>query len=205
MIIDIQKAKEILPLPSLVKRMGFLKLRKGENLCPFHSDKKPSFSIFNKNGLWFFKCHGECYMAGDEITFIEKALNIKRGAAIAFFLSEAEKAAEETPPVETLPPIEEDVNSITERNLGELWEDSVKKCTKLNLLTLELWRGYSKEFCQWLVLQKLIGLYQEHFSFPVHGEKGVVVGFHYYLKKQKSWRFYGGCRLRPLVIGDTTK
>lgn len=46
--------------------------RKGRNLwglCPFHSEKSPSFSVVPDKG--FFKCFG-CGVAGDSITFIMK-------------------------------------------------------------------------------------------------------------------------------------
>lgn len=32
--------------------------------CPFHEDKSPSAGIFEKDGHWFFKCHG-CGLGGD--------------------------------------------------------------------------------------------------------------------------------------------
>src|SRR5207247_1808764 len=38
-------------------------------LCPFHSEKTPSFSVNVDKGLFY--CHG-CGVGGDAITFIEK-------------------------------------------------------------------------------------------------------------------------------------
>lgn len=40
-------------------------------LCPFHSEKKPSFHVFRKNGQERFYCFG-CLVGGDVIDFIQR-------------------------------------------------------------------------------------------------------------------------------------
>src|SRR5579863_10266733 len=63
---------------------GIIKLEKrgGEfwGLCPFHSEKTPSFAIKDKNGCEVFFCQG-CGKSGDVITFIELHEHLdKKGA-----------------------------------------------------------------------------------------------------------------------------
>lgn len=38
-------------------------------LCPFHAENTPSFSVYQKNGRWRFKCFG-CGVAGDAFDFV---------------------------------------------------------------------------------------------------------------------------------------
>ena len=48
-------------------------------LCPFHSEKTPSFTVTAKNN--FFYCFG-CGAGGDAITFLMKAENLDYPAAV---------------------------------------------------------------------------------------------------------------------------
>ena len=48
-------------------------------LCPFHSEKSPSFSVSRENG--FFYCFG-CGAGGDVITFVRKIENLDYVEAI---------------------------------------------------------------------------------------------------------------------------
>src|SRR5262249_47477554 len=57
-------------------------------LCPFHNDEHPSFSVFQKNGVWFHKCFAGC-SSGDEIAFLVKHFNIPRREAIKRYLEMA--------------------------------------------------------------------------------------------------------------------
>ncbi len=81
---DIQEAKQLLPLAALMAELGYGDRAKKSARCPFHDDHNPSFGIFEKDGHWFFKCHAGCG-AGDEIDFIQKALNIDKSAAIRHY------------------------------------------------------------------------------------------------------------------------
>jgi DNA primase len=58
--------------------------RSGQNvkgLCPFHSEKTPSFTVHPSDG--FFYCFG-CGAGGDVITFVMKAENLAYPEAVEF-------------------------------------------------------------------------------------------------------------------------
>jgi len=69
----IDEARPLLPLPSLMRRLGYDEKRIGKTaLCPFHNDQRPSFSVFKKpDGTWWHKCFVGCSQ-GDEIAFLVK-------------------------------------------------------------------------------------------------------------------------------------
>src|SRR6202035_2787095 len=81
----IQQAKLRLPLPVPMQQLGFGDHAKTCAKCPFHEDANPSFSVWQKDDVWFWKCHASCGH-GDEITFLEKHHGITRGEAITLFL-----------------------------------------------------------------------------------------------------------------------
>ena len=63
--------------------------RAGSNmhgLCPFHSEKTPSFTVFSKTNSFY--CFG-CGSGGDAITFVMKAENLDYPSAVDFFASRA--------------------------------------------------------------------------------------------------------------------
>ncbi|MBQ2688310.1 MAG: DNA primase [Clostridia bacterium] len=63
--------------------------RRGRNmvgLCPFHSEKTPSFNIYPENGSFF--CFG-CGVGGDVITFIMKIENLDYIEAVKFLAMRA--------------------------------------------------------------------------------------------------------------------
>lgn len=63
--------------------------RRGRNmvgLCPFHSEKTPSFNIYPENGSFF--CFG-CGVGGDVITFIMKIENLDYIEAVKFLATRA--------------------------------------------------------------------------------------------------------------------
>jgi DNA primase len=55
-------------------------------LCPFHSEKTPSFHVHPDRG--FFKCFG-CGTGGDVITFVQKSENVGFGDAIRVLAAKA--------------------------------------------------------------------------------------------------------------------
>src|ERR1700746_2742872 len=86
---DIQKAKQNLPLPALIHRLGLSEHARKSARCPFHDDNHNSFSVWKTGaGLWFFKCHTGCG-EGDEITFLEKHHGISNKEATKRFLEMA--------------------------------------------------------------------------------------------------------------------
>ena len=85
---DIGSAKQRLPLAALMHQLGLDDHAKKSARCPFHDDKHNSFSIWESDGVWFWKCHAGCG-TGDEINFLEKHKAISRGHAIKLFLEMA--------------------------------------------------------------------------------------------------------------------
>jgi hypothetical protein len=85
---SIEDAKQILPLPNLMALLGHGDHAKRSSLSPFRDERHPSFSVFQSQGRWYWKDHGtgEC---GDEITYLEKALSLRRADAIRQFLGMA--------------------------------------------------------------------------------------------------------------------
>src|SRR4030095_5578768 len=82
-------AKRLLRIPSLMRRLGYDEKHIGKTaLCPFHSDEHPSFSVFEGEAGWQHKCFVGC-SSGDEIVFLEKALNVSRREAINRYLEMA--------------------------------------------------------------------------------------------------------------------
>src|ERR1044071_1978188 len=81
----IDKAKENLPLPALIRMMrDWDDVQFG--LCPFHDDHRPSFSLFQREDpQWLWKCHAGCG-SGDQISYLETKYDISRGRAIGMFL-----------------------------------------------------------------------------------------------------------------------
>lgn len=81
------------------------------------------------------------------------------------------------------------------------WEKCVEKSTSRHLEYVRKERGLSDPFVWWLHKQQLVGFYGDSVAFPIHNEDGVVVGIHA-RDKSRNWGVKGGCRMRPLVIGD---
>ncbi len=48
--------------------------RNFRGLCPFHTEKTPSFYVFPDRGTW--RCFGACGTGGDVFTFLEKKENL---------------------------------------------------------------------------------------------------------------------------------
>ncbi|MBV9107357.1 MAG: AAA family ATPase, partial [Verrucomicrobia bacterium] len=64
------------------------------------------------------------------------------------------------------------------------------------------WRGYSREFCAWLVANKLLGLFKGKIAFPVY-QNGIVVCPHWLQDRpNKVWKFFTGMPASPLLLGD---
>lgn len=70
--IDLEKLKQTLPLPQLLKALGYGDGNQKKLCCPLHDDHSPSFSIFKKEDTgWGWKCFAGCG-SGDEIDFLAK-------------------------------------------------------------------------------------------------------------------------------------
>ena len=188
---DVQSAKRRLPLPQIMEQCGLGEHAKQSARCPFHEDGSNSFSVWQGDNGWQWKCHAGCGH-GDEINFLEMRENLANKDATKRFLEMAGVRNERTngsKPAVTVKPFN--------------WRACVDSFTSEHVAKLAEWRGYSPAFCQWLKDNALAGLHDGCIAFPVHGDGGSVSGAHYRLKADGSWRFEPlGSRVRPLVIGD---
>ena len=85
---DIRTAKERLPLPDLMNQLDLGQHARRSARCPFHEDKRNSFSVWQSERGWFFKCHAGCG-EGDEINLLELHKRVPRTEATRLFLSMA--------------------------------------------------------------------------------------------------------------------
>lgn len=92
---QIEELKDRLDIVDIISEYVSLK-RVGSNfqgLCPFHSEKTPSFSVSRDRG--YFHCFG-CHERGDAISFIMKIENLTYPEAIKFLAEKYGLVLEET-------------------------------------------------------------------------------------------------------------
>ncbi|HEY2554626.1 MAG TPA: DNA primase [Candidatus Cybelea sp.] len=84
----LREIRERVDIASFIEQ--YVQLRKRGNdlvgLCPFHSEKTPSFHVHPDRG--FFKCFG-CGTGGDLITFVQKLENASFGDAVRMLAAKA--------------------------------------------------------------------------------------------------------------------
>jgi hypothetical protein len=184
----LQEAKRRLILPALLHQLGMGELAKKSARCPFHDDKRNSFSVFKgESGAWFWKCHAGCGQ-GDEITFLEKHRGITTGEAIKLFLEMAGSA-----PMKAF-------RTAKKANGAFNWQACVEALTESDLERLGNERWYSRAFCEWLRQKQLVGVQNGRIAFP--NGNGTVVGAHVW-QGDKDWLFYpAGNKTQPFIIGD---
>jgi hypothetical protein len=190
---DIAEAKRRLPLPDLMARCGLGGHAKKSARCPFHEDSNASFSVWQGNAGWRWKCHSGCGN-GDEVKLLEKHEGLTRKDAFKRYLEMAGVGGKP----------ESTSNGRVNRAPFD-WKTCVNAFTDEDAAKLARWRGYSPPFVKWFRDNALVGLHEGCIAFPVHSESGDAVAAHYRLKADGSWRFEPkGSRVRPLVIGDLT-
>ena len=91
MMISKELVEEIRGRNDIVELIGsYVNLKRaGSNfngLCPFHSERSPSFTVFTADP--HFYCFG-CGAGGDAITFVMKAENLDYPSALAFLAKRA--------------------------------------------------------------------------------------------------------------------
>ena len=92
--IDAAKAK--LPLPTLLAELGLAEHSRTSARCPIHEDRSPSFSVWQGDKGWRWKCHAGCG-EGDEIDFLETYRRSTKTAAVRLFLEMAGDSGSFTP------------------------------------------------------------------------------------------------------------
>ena len=190
-----RRSKKRLPLPALMGQLGLAKHAEKSALCPFHDDQHNSFSVYQKNGTWRWKCHAGCGQ-GDEITFLECYKSISNRAAIKLFL-EMSGVNGATP----AQPSPRKRSTKAEQSPLE-WLACVNALTDKNVRQCAQWRGHSVELWFRLRQEELVGLYDGRIGFPVHDRACNVVAVHSRLK-DATWRYYPeGTKVRLLVIGE---
>ena len=91
----VDEIKERLDIVDLISEYVPLKKagRNYKGLCPFHTEKTPSFIVFPDGQRWH--CFGACGTGGDAFTFIQKIENMDFAEALTFL---ARKAGVSLPP-----------------------------------------------------------------------------------------------------------
>lgn len=205
---NLNECRRRMPLPDLMVFIGLGEHAGKKGWCPFHesdgqSHKQKSFSVFKKDGRWFWKCHAGCGW-GDEVDFLAKHFGLSKGAAIQKYADIAGvngHGTTQTPVAEPRKP-----HTKTECDLTKEWEACVDGFTNAHVEQLATWRGYSVEFVRWLHERKLIGRHEGKIAMPVYNDAGLVVGIHYRVEPKAengraTWFYTKGCRVHPLVIG----
>lgn len=85
----VDEIKERLDIVEIISAYVPLKKagRNYKGLCPFHSEKTPSFVVFPETGTWH--CFGACGTGGDLFTFIMRKENMTFGEALRFLAGKA--------------------------------------------------------------------------------------------------------------------
>ena len=187
------EAKRRLPLSALMAQLGFGDHAKKSARCPFHEDSSASFSVYlGDDGQERWKCHAGCGQ-GDAIDFLAKHHGLSNAAACREYIH----LAGVTPPPPDFKPSQSAQPPLH-------WQSCVAALTPEHRAKLAEWRGYAPKFVEWLHAENLIGLFEgERIAFPVHAAQCNVLGCHYRLKEDGSWRYHPtGTRTAPFIIGD---
>jgi hypothetical protein len=201
--ITVADVKRQFPLPVFMSSRGFGEHVHKSARCPFHDDRKNSFSVFQgSDGDWRWNCFAGCGQ-GDAIDFICKLDKVGFKEGLRKYRHESRRrrvatnngeagVAQDSPPANCVHEITFDWLTCVQQLGSEA--DAVAELAKR--------RGYNI-FTLWLLLGKqLIGRYDGHFAFPVRDECGqTVVGCHYAFPEKKAWYYTRGCSSTPLLIG----
>ena len=215
----LELAKERLPLPELMERLGLGDCAKKSARCPFHEDRSNSFSVFQSaDGQWRWNCFAGCSpngKPGDGPDLIAKLENIGSADACRRYIdlaggstnaaysqpralaSQRTKTAVAERQPEHIPPMPADYVALWHEGLEHLQGRPVI-ATRLASL-----RGWPVEFAQYLIGCGGVAMVQEKgkrgFAFQVvvpEGERGAMrtrpIGYHVRVENSPadySWRY----------------
>jgi hypothetical protein len=198
---DLDKAKQRLRIPELWQLLNLPGTPAKSCRCPWREDHNPSFSVFDDGLRWRDFADDE---SGDAIDFLAHA----RGLSIANAIAEFKRLAGVTDHTSATPsrftPSQSPQPSSQNLQPKFDWPACVAAFTPDHTSKLSEWRGYTPKFAAWLQAQNLVGLFDgERIALPVHDSEGFVVGCHWRLKEDGSWRYHPtGTRTAPLIVGD---
>jgi len=205
---DIESAKVLLPLPELLRKLGFTPpagVDGGNMSSPFavgKRQKSPSFSIFCRGGSWgWCDRSGGSESKGDEITLLERFLGLSRGDAVRRFLELAGVEAGMGAGESASRPFRVSPASDAAEPAAD-WPGAVAKFTPVHVAKLAKWRGYSPTFVEKLRDAGLVGLVKGMLALPVHDASGAVIAAH--IRPESGRWFYSpkGAGTHPLIVGD---
>jgi ABC-type dipeptide/oligopeptide/nickel transport system ATPase subunit len=185
----IEEARAKLPLPELMREMGYGEFAKSSVKSPFRDEKSPSWGIYEKAGRWKFLDHGTGE-GGDEIDFIEQVENIDRKAAIERFLAMAGIERQEKKP----PATKYSLNG--SKTNSKSWVECQAQADDAFLQKLADERKISVETMRWAKEIGILGRCGEHPAFKCG------TGYHFRVE-DGGWRFEPrGMTNEALVFGN---
>ena len=185
----IEEARAKLPLPELMREMGYGEFAKSSVKSPFRDEKSPSWGIYEKAGRWKFLDHGTGE-GGDEIDFIEQVENIDRKAAIERFLAMAGIERQEKRP----PATKYSLNG--SKTNSKSWVECQAQADDAFLQKLADERKISVETMRWAKEIGILGRCGDHPAFKCG------TGYHFRVE-DGGWRFEPrGMTNEALVFGN---
>jgi CHC2 zinc finger len=227
----LEQAKQSLPLPDLMARLGLADRVKKRARCPLHDDSKPSFSVYqNDQGEWRWKCHAGCG-SGDEADFLAAWEKLSNGAACRRLVElTGSRATASRPRVvrHNSTPVSQPPEGIPimPDAVADAWNEGVDYllARPVTAVRLASFRGWPVQFAQYLIDCAAISMplcYNERgVAFQViapEGESGSMstrpVGYHVRLKgtagEKCKWLFSPNEKMNnqsipalPYVLGE---
>ena len=187
--IDLEDLRAAMPLPRMLEALGLEESVKKSTRSPLRHDKKPSFSVFEFQGKYFWKDHGNTDK-GDEIDFLKHHYGMDFKQALAKWCELSGKRMDEE-------------KFINKEDFGSCFMLESEGHIKL-VKGLAEWRGYDESTCRWLVDHRHVGLHKLGMCFPILSALEKLKGVHIYSpKKRPKFQILGGKQL-PWFIGDKT-
>lgn len=180
MTYDIEKIKASNSIAKLVQDNNVVLKKKGAalvGLCPLHSEKSPSFTVFEKTQT--FKCFG-CGTGGDVITFMQAVTGCGFQEALKLL-------SEENPSYECKKVVEIEQTTL---NIGPQWR---RQFADTNKGAIE---EHAKQLGVNAAMLDLLGIAwsqkQNSFFYPQWDAAGNVIGLRFRNRLGHKWSLAGG-------------